>query len=57
LLEEIKKTNQPQVSLEGMSRSLKAVEARLRAQHGGNRRIDFEVELRDGKPVLKPVVR
>jgi hypothetical protein len=43
-------------SLEGLSKSLKAAEAKLRQQHG-NRRIDFEVVLKDGKPVVKPVVR
>ncbi|HEY8944336.1 MAG TPA: MXAN_5187 C-terminal domain-containing protein [Polyangiaceae bacterium] len=44
------------VSLQGLERSLRAAEAKLRTQHG-NRRIDFEVVLKDGKPVVKPVVR
>lgn len=57
LLESTQKTNQPSVSLEGMSRSLKAAEARLRAQYGGNRRIDFEVVISGGKAVLKPIIR
>ena len=45
------------VSYEGLAKSLRDVEAKLRAQHGSNRRVDFEVVLKDGKPVVKPVVR
>ena len=45
------------VSYEGLAKSLRDVEAKLRAQHGNNRRVDFEVVLKDGKPVVKPVVR
>ena len=48
--------NQPVVSLDGLTRSLRAAEAKLRAQHG-NRRIEFDVVLKDGKPVVKPIVR
>jgi hypothetical protein len=44
------------VSLEGLSKSLKATEARLREQHK-NRRIDFDVVIKDGKAVVKPIVR
>jgi hypothetical protein len=51
-----KSAGQPAVSFEGLSKSLRAAEAKLRQQHG-NRRIDFEVVLKDGKPVVKPVVR
>jgi hypothetical protein len=56
LSEANQKANQPAPSLEGLSRSLKAAEAKLRTQHG-NRRIEFEVVLKDGKPIVKPVVR
>jgi hypothetical protein len=45
------------VSYEGLAKSLRAVEAKLRAQHGANRRVDFEVVVKDGKPVVKPIVR
>jgi hypothetical protein len=51
-----KQAGQKQVSLDGLAKSLRAAEAKLRAQHG-NRRIDFEVVLKEGKPVVKPVVR
>jgi hypothetical protein len=44
------------VSLEGLAKSLKATEARLREQHK-NRRIDFDVIIKDGKAVVKPIVR
>lgn len=50
------KANQPQVSLNGLSRSLRAVETKLRAQYG-SRKIDFEILVRNGKPVVKPIVR
>ena len=44
------------VSVEGLARSLKATEAKLREQHK-NRRIDFDVVIKDGKAILKPTVR
>jgi len=44
------------VSVEGLAKSLKATEAKLREQHK-NRRIDFDVVIKDGKAVLKPIVR
>ena len=45
------------VSEEALLRSLRAAEAKLKAQHGAQRRVDFEVVVKDGKAVLKPVVR
>ncbi len=44
------------VSMEGLARSMKATEAKLREQHQ-NRKIDFDVVIKDGKAVLKPIVR
>jgi glutamate mutase epsilon subunit len=44
------------VSVEGLARSLKATEAKLREQHK-NRKIDFDVVIKDGKAVIKPIVR
>jgi hypothetical protein len=44
------------VSMEGLARSMKATEAKLREQHK-NRKIDFDVVIKDGKAVLKPIVR
>jgi hypothetical protein len=44
------------VSVEGLAKSLKATEAKLREQHK-NRRIDFDVVIKDGKAILKPTVR
>jgi hypothetical protein len=57
-LNELKKQNREgsQVSLEGLAKSLKDTESRLREKHG-NRRIDFEVVLKDGRAVVKPIVR
>jgi hypothetical protein len=44
------------VSVEGLAKSLKATEAKLREQHK-DRKIDFDVVIKDGKAVLKPIVR
>jgi hypothetical protein len=45
-----------QVSLEALSRSLRETENKLRAQHK-DRRIDFDVVIRDGKAIVKPTVK
>jgi hypothetical protein len=44
------------VSVEGLAKSLKATEAKLREQHK-NRNIDFDIVIRNGKAVVKPIVR
>src|SRR6185369_4576308 len=44
------------VTMEGLAKSMKATEAKLREQHK-NRKIDFDVVIKDGKAVLKPIVR
>lgn len=44
------------VSMDGLARSLRATEAQLRQKHG-NRRIDFDVVIKDGKAVVKPTIR
>jgi hypothetical protein len=44
------------VSLEGLARSMRTTEAKLREAHK-NRKIDFDVIIKDGKAVLKPIVR
>lgn len=41
------------VPLEKLAQSLRATEAKLRQQHQG-RRIDFDIVVRDGKPIIKP---
>ncbi|MBN2192670.1 MAG: hypothetical protein JW751_07615 [Polyangiaceae bacterium] len=45
------------VSLEVLRNSLAAAQAKLQAQHGSHRNVDFEVVIKNGKAVLKPVVR
>ena len=45
-----------QISLENLSRSLRETESKLRAQHK-DRRIDFDVVIRDGKAIVKPTVK
>ena len=45
-----------QVSLENLSRSLRETENKLRAQHK-DRKIDFDVVIRDGKAIVKPTVK
>jgi hypothetical protein len=44
-------------TVEALRRSLLATQARLRQQHGRHRSVDFEVVIKDGKAVLKPVVK
>jgi hypothetical protein len=57
-LNELKKLNreQGQVSLDGLARSLRATQQKLLEKHAG-RRIDFDVVIKDGKAVVKPIVR
>jgi hypothetical protein len=49
-------TNEGKVSFEGMAKSIRAAEAKLREQHK-NRKIDFDVVIKDGKAIVKPIVR
>ena len=57
LVEAKRQTQDPSaVSMEGLAKSMKATEAKLREQHK-NRKIDFDVVIKDGKAVLKPIVR
>jgi len=49
-------TKEGAVSLEGLARSIRAAEAKLREQHK-NRKIDFDIVIKDGKAVVKPIVR
>ncbi len=42
--------------MEGLARTLRDAETKLRAQHG-NRKIDFDVVIKDGKAVVKPILR
>ncbi len=44
------------VSLDSLARSLRDTESKLLTQHRG-RSVDFHVVVKDGKPVVKPVVR
>lgn len=44
------------ISVEALSRSLRATEARLKAKYAG-KRVDFRVEVFNGKAVIKPSVR
>jgi hypothetical protein len=43
------------MSLDKLAQNLRATEQKLREQHRG-RRIDFDIVLKDGKPVIKPRV-
>jgi hypothetical protein len=49
-------TKEANVSFEGLAKSIRATEARLREQHK-NRKIEFDVVIKDGKAVVKPIVR
>ncbi len=57
LVEAKRRTNDTrEVSVDGLRKSLEAAESRLRKQHG-NRKIDFDVVIKDGKAVVKPILR
>ena len=45
------------VSAAGLARSLRAAEAKLLQKHGPARNVDFDIVIRDGKAVVKPIVR
>jgi hypothetical protein len=57
-LNDLKRQNREagQVSFDGLAKSLKATEEKLRRQHEG-RRVDFDVVIKDGKAVVKPIIR
>jgi hypothetical protein len=57
-LSALKKENREttQVSFESLAKTVREAEAKLRAQHK-DRKIDFEVVVRDGKAIVKPTVR
>jgi hypothetical protein len=44
------------VSIDSLAKSLRETESKLKSQHGG-RAVDFQVVIKDGKPIVKPVVR
>lgn len=44
------------VSVDSLGKQLRAAEEKLRKQHG-NRKIDFDVVIKDGKAILKPIVK
>jgi hypothetical protein len=44
------------VSVDGLARSLREAEKRLKAEHG-ERTIDFDVVIKGGKAVVKPIVK
>jgi hypothetical protein len=49
-------TKEANVSFEGLAKSIRATEAKLREQHK-NRIIDFDVVIKDGKAIVKPIVK
>ena len=52
-----KQLNDPRsVSLDGLTKQLRQAEDSLRKQHG-NRKIDFDVVIKDGKAVVKPILK
>lgn len=44
------------VSVKGLAKSLRAAESKLRKQHK-NRRVDFDIVIKDGRAVVKPFLR
>jgi hypothetical protein len=57
LVQARKRLNQSgDLSLDSLAKSLRDTETKLLAQHGG-RSVDFQVVVKDGKPIVKPLVR
>lgn len=54
-LRQLAPKNAPAVSLERLATALRETEEKLRAQHG-DRRVTFDVILKEGRPVVKPIV-
>lgn len=44
------------LSVDSLAKTLRDTETKLRSQHGG-KSVDFQVVIKDGKPIVKPVVR
>jgi len=44
------------VTMDGLAETLRAAETKLRQRHG-DRRIDFDVVIKDGRAVVKPILR
>jgi hypothetical protein len=40
-----------------LAQSLEAARSKLRDQHGSHRRIDFDVVIKDGKAMVRPIIR
>ena len=53
----LKNNERGNVSLDKLTKSLRDAESQLRQKHGSRRRIDFDVIVKNGKVVLKPIVR
>ena len=49
--------DQTRVSVEALAKSLDAAAVKLRQQHGQHRRIEFDVVIKEGKAVVRPIVR
>ncbi len=45
------------VTVEALAKTVDSAAAKLRQQHGQHRRIEFEVVIKDGKAVVRPIVR
>ena len=44
------------LSVDSLAKTLRDTEAKLRSQHAG-KAVDFQIVIKDGKPIVKPVVR
>jgi hypothetical protein len=45
------------VSVEGLAKSLRSTEEKLKKEHGAHRRIEFDVVIKNGRALVKPIVR
>ena len=45
------------ITYEAVAKTLRDSQAKLREKHGSDRSVDFEVAVKDGKAILRPIVK
>jgi phosphoribosyl-dephospho-CoA transferase len=58
-IETRRKQNEPtnSISYESLASTLRESTQKLKEKHGANRAVDFEVVVKDGKTILRPVLK
>jgi hypothetical protein len=58
-VESRRKQNEPTnaITVESLASTLRDSTQKLKEKHGANRAVDFEVVVKDGKTILRPIVK